>query len=151
MKLKAKISKIKKVLTPIGNLVLATSDKSGNIHICVMSYVLSDDNTLLLSCEKISTKVRNIRENPRVGMSLFERQEKPSLLMYGAAKLLEDEEADLAYREILSKVPHYKAFTSKNRCFIRVKLEKIIYEYYGKGKEEYFEVENDLNLSGDFR
>lgn len=149
---KTKIQKIKEVLTSTGNLVLASSNKSGHLHICVMSYVLADDDSLLLSCEKASTKVRNIRENPRVGMSIFEKQEKPSLLIYGVASILKDEEAEAAYREIRRKAPHYKAFTHKNRCFFKIRIEKIIYEHYTKDKEEYFEIKllNNNVSTGNF-
>lgn len=140
------ISKIKKILTPTGNLILATADSKGKVHICVMSWLLSDNNSLLLSCEKTSSKVKNIKENPRVGMSIFEKQAKPSLLMYGLASILDVKKANLAYKEILSRAPHYKAFTHKNRCFIRVKIQKIIYEFCGKDKMEYFELEGDFKL-----
>ena len=146
MALKTKLEKIKKILTPTGNLVLATANKKGKVHISVMSWVLSNNNTLLLSCEKISSKVKNISENPRVGMSVFETQEKPSLLMYGIASILKGQKAKSAYREIIDKAPHYKAFTHPDRCFIKVQIQKIIYEYYGKDKTEYFEVEGKLKL-----
>lgn len=141
-----KIEKIKTVLTPTGDLVFATSNKKGKVHICIMSWVLSDNNTLLLSCEKTSSRVRNIKENLRVGMSIFEKQEKPSLLMYGIASILKGKEASAAYEEILKKAPHYKVFLHKDRCFIKVKITKIIYEYYGGEKEEYFEVEGNFKL-----
>lgn len=142
-----KTQKAKRILTPTGNLVFATSDKKGKVHICVMSWVLSKDNNLLLSCEKTSIKVKNIKENPGVGMAIFETQEKPSLLMYGIASISEGKEAKLAYEEILNKAPHYAAFTHQNRCFIKVKIQKIIYEHYGKGKEEYFELENNFKIN----
>lgn len=135
-----KFQKINRILTSTGNLVFATSDKKGNIHISIMSWVLSDNYTFLLSCEKQSRKVKNIKENPKVAISIFEKQEKPSLLIYGEAKILSEEESKRVYEEILEKAPHYKVFTHLNRCFIKVKIEKIIYEYYGKDKNEYFEV-----------
>lgn len=127
-------------------MVLATADTGGKVHICVMSWVLADDNSLLLSCEKESAKVGNINQNPRVGMSIFEKQEKPSLLLYGQAEILEGKETEKAYQEILEKAPHYKAFTHPDRCFIKVKITKIIYEYYGKDKQEYFELEGDVDF-----
>ena len=141
-----KIREIKKILTLTVNLIFATSDNKGKVHVCIMSWVLSDDNNLLLTCEKTSSKVKNIKANPRVGMSIFKRQEKPSLLMYGKASILEDKEASLAYQEIINKAPHYKAFVNKDRCFIRIKVQKIIYEYYSEKKEEYFELEGDFKL-----
>lgn len=146
MELKEKTLKIKKILTPTGNLVFSTSDKKGKIHICIMSWVLSTGNSLLLSCEKTSRKVKNIKENPNIGISIFEKQDKPSLLMYGLASILKGKDESLAYSEILKKAPHYAAFTHKDRCFIKVKIQKVIYEYYGKDKKEYFELEGDFNL-----
>lgn len=147
MKIKLeKLDKIKKIFTPTGNLVLATADTSGKVHICIMSWVLADDNSLLLSCEKESAKVGNINQNSRVGMSVFEKQEKPSLLLYGRAMILKDKDAKKAYQEILEKAPHYKAFTHPDRCFVKVKITKIIYEYYGKDKQEYFELEGQFNF-----
>jgi uncharacterized pyridoxamine 5'-phosphate oxidase family protein len=142
IKLEEKIKKIEKVLKKKGEIALATSNKKGNIHVCMMNYVKPQRSTLLMSCDPASTKVKNIQKNPQVGMVKFEVKEKPSLLLYGKAQILNKKDSPSAYRTILNIAPEYKAFTNLKRAFIRVDIERVVYEWYftHDGKTIYFEL-----------
>lgn len=130
------------VLGQKGDLMMSTSDKQGNMRVAMMSYARVSDSELLFTTEKTAGKVKNLRENPQVGMIRFDADSKQSLLIYGDAEILPKSEVQSSYEEMMKIAPEYKAFTNMDRLFFRIKIRRVIYEWYHSpdGEEYYFEI-----------
>lgn len=134
--------KVNEVLGSKGLIMLSTSNRKGQLHVSVMHYVRPTKKVLLMSCDKRSTKIRNIRENPRVGLVKFKSIKKPSLLIYGRAKIIKQDAEVIECREIFKTRQKLKKLLSENRRFIHVDIQKVIFEHYPPGgKSVYFEIE----------
>lgn len=82
--------KITKFLTHNNIGVLATSDSSGQPHAATIYFVVDPNLNVYFMTKERTTKFRNLQQNPKAALAIYEAVSQSTVQIVGSAELVED-------------------------------------------------------------
>lgn len=125
--------------------VLATADSAANPYAAVVYYLFEDDFTLLFGTKRETQKYKNMEENPRVSVVVYDEPTQTTVQITGRIEFIEDEDTvekvvdnmeSISARRSIENVPPAAKLTAGDFVAVRMYPQVIKLAEYGFAKQD---------------